>query len=368
VGSLASLNHSAASRRRALTLTETLALIPVIVVALAMSFPSLRQARARSRNDVCLDRLHAIAAAARQYASRDAADMMIPIPPIMGGEPGRLFNGFLGGFVWGGKSGVGLPDWVQFPGDLGSKYGTASGVGPATRPLNAILYPNGLKDAWSREQFNRDWATRDTILPLDSYRCPADDGPPGGAHCNDWVEHPGKSSFDYFGNSYAANNMVSSVDSSQHTEIRSISPLFRAVSRVPNPARTVAFEENIGHFAWAAKWEIEGCEWIGEGLDPGPTKAIRGWHGKNWTFNTAFIDGHGGVVQTYIEGTERSDGYAEHYRREQVFDDPLYQQAYKCVIIRGPGWQKDTFPAPDIGTGILRWYFSGRTSFLGCTG
>ena len=38
---------------------------------------------------------------------------------------------------------------------------------------------------------------------------------------------------------------------------------------------------------------------------------------------------------------------------------------YSCVIIRGPGWQKDTLPAPLIKTGIFNAGHA-RGSFGGC--
>jgi hypothetical protein len=134
------------------------------------------------------------------------------------------------------------------------------------------------------------------------------------------------------------------------------------------------YEENIGRFAWACRSELDaehdatgggGCLWIGEGVDPGPTKAVRGWHGKNWTYNRAFIDTHVETQAVYIEGTEDRDGYAHHYLNEVVFDDPAQLEALRCVIIRGPGWQKDTYPAPAIPTGLFH-DGRGRPSYEGC--
>jgi len=353
--------------RNGLTLIETLALIPTLVLAVAVTFPSLQRARSRSRNDVCVSRLKAIIGAARMYESGDPGDTMIPVHPVLGVPPGTHATQLqsLGANIWGGKSGIGNSGWVPYPGTLGSRWGTAAGVGPATRPMNAILYPSGFKDAFENGQFSRTRAAADTKLPLDAYRCPADDGPPGGAHCAEWVEGEGLSSFDHFGNSYAANNTLSAVAYSSLPELVSISPFFRSASRVPNPTRTIAYEENIGHFAWAARNEIPDCTWNGAGATLGPTKAVRGWHGKKWRFNNAFVDGRVDEVAVYIEGTEDAEGYAQHYRSEPAFDDPQLNASYKCVIIRGPGWQRDTLPAPEIGTGILRDYY-GRSALEGC--
>jgi hypothetical protein len=151
-------------------------------------------------------------------------------------------------------------------------------------------------------------------------------------------------------------------------ELRSNSPYLRPGARIPNPARTLAYEENIGRWAWACRREINDCFWIGEGVDPGATKALRGWHGKSWTYNSAFVDGHTATVKVYIEGTEDNEGYANHYRNEIVFPNDTNQQAYsRCIIVRGDGWQRDTLPADPIPTGVYRYYgSSGRTSYEGC--
>ena len=49
--------------------------------------------------------------------------------------------------------------------------------------------------------------------------------------------------------------------------------------------------------------------------------------------------------------------------RVHLFSDP--QRLHACVIIRGPGWQKDTMPAPLIKTDIFNAGHA-RGSFGGC--
>ena len=97
-----------------------------------------------------------------------------------------------------------------------------------------------------------------------------------------------------------------------------------------------------------------------------PTKVIRGWHGKDWTYNRAFVDGHAATQKVLLEGTEDSNGFFTHYRTEVVFPDNEERQIQvTCIIVRGSGWQKDTLPAPSIRTG-LNWDGNGRVSNGGC--
>ena len=130
------------------------------------------------------------------------------------------------------------------------------------------------------------------------------------------------------------------------------SPYMRPVSRVPTPSRTLYYEENIGRWAWSCKRELPECVAdLGlEGVDPGPTKSVRGWHGRDWTFNRAFVDAHADTQKIYLEGTEDQDGYALHYRNERIYKEGDGLLNHACIIVRGDGWQKDTLPADLRGT------------------
>jgi hypothetical protein len=160
--------------------------------------------------------------------------------------------------------------------------------------------------------------------------------------------------------------------------MHSNSPYLRPTTRVPTPARTLYYEENIGRFAWSARAEKPECvsSLSLQGVNPGPTKSIRGWHGRDWTFNRAFVDAHAETQKIYIEGTEDKDGYAQHYRSEFINGLPQFpgrggedndslNQSYQCIIVRGDGWQKDTFPAELVETG-LEWDGDGRPSYEKC--
>ena len=197
----------------AFTLIELLVVIAIIALLIAILLPSLEAARRASKKATCLAHIKNIATSSRVYESDDPQGWGIPVHP---GQYTQDTNDptFIGAYEWGGKSGIGQDDFVEAPGlpFLGSKYGTFAGYGPATRPMNDVLYPRGFKDN-TVPNFDRIGAGRDTTLDLDLYKCPADDGPPRGGHCQDWIEHSERSSFDHFGNSYAANLFMTATSS-----------------------------------------------------------------------------------------------------------------------------------------------------------
>lgn len=369
------------SIRNGFTLAELLAGASALALLLAALAPSLEDARNQTRNSVCLDRLRAIGAASLTYADSDPSGFSIPVHWRQYYQcddlaPGELCDNplFVGAYEWGGKSGIGGPYLDGAPNPERSRYSTAQGFGPTARPLNHVMYPHGFRDAWSGGVFNRRDGGTDTQLQLDAFRCPADDGPPLAAHCPDWVANPTRSSYDHFGTSFAANIFMTAPGGGG--EMRSNSPYLRPVSRVPNPARTLHYEENIGRWAWACKNEQLACvQNLGlEGVDPGPTKALRGWHGKDWTFNRVFIDAHAETQRIYLEGTEDSQGYAQHYFAEELLSYPPFGcgeqypgsfEQYLCIIVRGPGWQKDTMPSTPVCTGLLH-NTGGRPSYENC--
>lgn len=352
------------STDRAFTLIELLVVIAIIALLLAILLPSLESARRNAKRNACGAHIKNIATSARVYEADDPSGWAIPVHPQQFMQ-NTSSPTYVGAYEWGGKSGIGRPDFVAGSpptGEyafIGSKYGTKAGFGPGTRPMNTILYPSGFKDNLL-PVFDRTGALADTKLQLDLFKCPADDGPPRGGHCADWIDNPDRSSFDHFGNSYAANLFMIHAG---NDPMESNSPYLRPVTRVPVPARTLYFEENIGRWAWAARREI--CPIVQPGVDPGPTKAIRGWHGVDWTYNRAFVDGHAEYQKVYIEGSEDAGGYAQHYRVEKTLADPQEQSQYQCVIVRGAGWQKDTLPQKPIETGLL-YPGNGRPSYEDC--
>ncbi len=358
---------------RGFTLIELLVVIAIIALLISILLPSLEAARRQAKLNACLSHIKNIATSSRVYEADDASGWGIPVHPLQYDQDPNNPT-FVGAYEWGGKSGIGWDSWVggsSHP--LNSKYGTKAGFGPATRPMNDILYKGGFKDS-GPPNYDRIGAQRDTELELDLFKCPGDDGPPRGAHCQDWLEHSERSSYDHFGNSYAAN--VFMISTSGGGPMFSNSPYLRPTTRVPTPARTLYYEENIGRWAWSCKSELPECDFVGPGVDPGPTKSVRGWHGKDWTFNRSFVDAHAETQRIYEEGTEDSEGYANHYRNEKVGGLPQFpgtngasneqlNENYRCIIVRGDGWQKDTFPADLLVTG-LNFGGGGRPSYEGC--
>jgi prepilin-type N-terminal cleavage/methylation domain-containing protein len=356
------------------TLIELLVVIAIIALLISILLPSLEAARRQAKLNACLSHIKNIATSSRTYEADDPSGWGIPVHPGQYMQPENQPT-FVGAYEWGGKSGIGWPDWIPGLGALGSKYGTKAGFGPATRPMNAIIYKGGFKDFGpslsNPSNFDRMGATRDTELELDLFKCPGDDGPPRGAHCEDWLNNSERSSYDHFGNSYAANVFMTAPAGGG--EMKSNSPYLRPTTRVPTPARTLYYEENIGRWAWSCKAELPECESaLGlVGVDPGPTKALRGWHGKDWTYNRAFVDAHAETQKIYLEGTENADGYAQHYRNERLSSYPKWDgmegdfDTYQCIIVRGDGWQKDTMPADLIKTGLIK-SGGGRPSYENC--
>lgn len=380
--------------RSGFTLIELLVVIAIISLLIAILLPSLENARKQAKRAACMSSIKAIATTSRVYEADDEQGWGIPVHPMQRfcGD-GELMDPenvcttplYVGAYEFGGKSGIGRQGWPfsNYPiPELTSRYGTANGFGPGTRPMNKLLYgsmPNFGKfpPDGSLLDNNRTQATADTKLNLDVFKCPGDDGPPRGGHCNDWVsEGNGISSYDWFGTSYSANIFM--IGSTAGGQQQTNSPYMRPVTRIPTPSRTIYYEENIGRWAWAAKTDI--CSFL-PGVDVGPTKQLGGWHGQDWTYNRSFVDAHAEYQKIYIEGTEDSNGFANHYRNEVLSSYPLINDTMSpgcpqttdeytplqifCIIVRGQGWAKDTLPANLICTGIDH-DGDGRPSYEDC--
>jgi len=355
--------------RTGFTLVELLVIMAIILLLISMLLPSVERARSQSKRHKCENHLRGIAHASLTYAA-DNDDWAIPIHPRQYMQSTQNPT-YIGAYEWGGKSGNG-PGQRSAPGCEGPRYGTQCGFGPGTRPLNPVMYKGGFPDY--TDGTPEQWRS-DEKLHLGELKCPADDGPPQGGHCQDWINSGAVSSFDWFGTSYAANTFLVAISGGRNP-MYSNSPYLRPLSRIPAPANTLYYEENIGRWAWTSRNETSFCRSLGlPGTDPGPNKTVRGWHGRDWTYTRAFVDGHVQYQRILLEGTEDQDGYSNHYRNEDVWENCSRPNHFiwsndcttnnTCIVVRGDGWQKDCLPAPTIPTGLLS-PGDGRPAYEGC--
>ena len=239
----ASVDRACTGRRRTgFTLIELLVVIAIIALLISILLPSLEAARRQWKQAACLAHIKNVATSSRVYEADDEQGFGIPIHPLQFQQNNNAPS-FIGAYEWGGKSGIGSPGFAEGPTEgeyawITSKYGTKFGMGPDSRPLNHILYPSGFKDNLHTPMgFDRGGAFLDTTLTLDLFKCPADNGPPRGAHCQDWIDHSERSSFDHFGNSYAANIFMTAAGQG-NVPMFSNSPYMRPTTLLPTPPRT----------------------------------------------------------------------------------------------------------------------------------
>lgn len=340
-----------AVRRRAVSLAEVCVVIAAVATALALASQSARAVRASSKQSVCAHRLGQVVESAIVYAAIDSGENIIPAHAL-GLTNSRHYDNpwYIDGHAYGGKSGAGRSNFCALN---AGKYGTRCGVGPATRPLNKIIYGDIFPDYKEGTDEQR---LSDTRLVLEPYICPADSGY-GGAHCSDW-SYTALTSYDFFGTSFVANVFVYGSSNGQGT-IKSAGPYLRPVSTVPDPARTIAYWENVGGFAWAVREDP--CDFL-PGVDPHtPNDTVGGWHGKDWTYNSAFVDGH--VDSIYMHSF--SPHPETSYPLNPGGGGGTYNY-YRCVMVRGDNWQLDVLPAEPVDTVSLSP--GGRPSYAACVG
>ena len=321
--------------RRAASLPEVIASVVATVVLMATVLPALATVAREGKSGQCLSNLGRIAHATAVYSAMDPGEAALPVHGLQLEQDSRNPS-FIGAYEWGGKSGIGKLS-ISTVDVLTSRYGTFAGFGPASRPLNKIIFKEPFSDY--KKLDDRAGMMEDTQLDLPTFRCPSDIGY-AGVHFPDFRDE-GHTSYDHFGTSYTANMFMIS---SGGGPMFSNSPYLHKVPQIPDPATTLAYYENCGRYAWSAGAMNKDCLFIGSGI-PG---TVRGWHGADWIFNAAFIDGHIGSI--YMRGFHNPDIAVGGF--------------FQCIIVRGDGWQKDTLPAPLVATG-LPFPGHGRPSWEG---
>jgi len=328
------------------------AIVALGMLAVAL-VPALAATRAGSKEDRCFANLMRIGFANAVYASRELSDPALPVHGWWA-RPRADWHHYPGAYEWGGKSGVGIEGYVDYPGVLGARYGSLAGFGPPTRPLNAILYKTEFASVYQDGSFSREQAVKDVQLDLPEVRCPSDTGYTG-IHFPQFRDSK-LSSYDFFGTSYTANMFMVHAPGGvlgpdfEYGEIGSNSPFLHRLSELTHVDRTLAYYENVGRYAWSAGPTPTDCvDIVGSEILPGP---VTGWHGETWVFNGVFIDGHADRI------------FMRSFDNPQVHEDGDAQRGHRCIIIRGENWNKDTLPVPFART-RMTYSGVGRPSFEG---
>ena len=341
-------------RRIGFTLVELLVVISIIALLIAILLPSLAKAREQTKQTMCMTNLRGIAEAGLTYAAEDKNENPIPAHPLMFSAGADYEELSIARFTFGGKSGIGPTQ-----GSSQAVLGTGQGCGPATRPLNRTIYKSEFPDY--RREPNR-WA-EDAQLDLKIYKCPSDKGYPGGVLMESFL--PWNTSaeqritaYNYFGNSYTGQLMwVHYIGGNPHDKLMSNTCFMRPLSRVPNPTRTVLFQEIGAKDAF--KYErVEDQDPCDPCIVPDKNcirgdeslkNIAHGWHKKDWFFNNVFTDGHAEFL--HIRGSYCEDVVG--FTGEGCCGkDTGENGSDRRIIVRGPRWQLDCLPSPPIVTTI----------------
>lgn len=329
--------HSAhCPRYRALTLIELCVCLSGISLLVAVAAPTLRSARQTSQLTACQHKLGRIQQATLIYAAADPDENAIPI-----GLAEIRDTTYTSPYSYGGRSGQGPTLDAN-----NSVFGGSSLflMGSPHRPLNAVLYKHALPQPPVISGFP-DWSF-DTRLDLRAYDCPADVGFPG-MHQKGWKQ-TGLSSYQYFGTSYAAATMF--IWNGPGSVIKSASIWGHAVSRIPVPSATLSYYESAAQYALYAdnpSLDQTGCSWP---FSMGSLIA-HGWHGSDFRFNVAAVDGS--VANVEMRG----------YGRAPAGTVCSPQVVCTCITVRFGEWRLDVGPASLVPTAKVQMNYDPNGIF-----
>ena len=131
--------------------------------------------------------------------------------------------------------------------------------------------------------------------------------------------------------------------------VKTLTSFMRPFARIPTPSNTLLYREANARFAW--KWSDPSSGFTGCNLVDGQGGYTMGWHGRRWTFNACFVDGHAAVIKmqgVQLPPPNLGSTYPEWRRPAGT---SLYDY-WKCLTFRGDGWQLDTLPSPPIEIGV----------------
>ena len=334
-------NSPTCGTRRGLTVVELAVVGACVGLLVAIGVPALSQTRERGMQTVCLKNLMTLAHAAAAYSTDDTLGSIIPINKEIYRSP---LDSPKNQFEWGGKAGIGAGVWEDNPPQSIPRsfdsilvgYSTKKIRGPAHRPLNPYVYKQKFTDhsGLLSGGYNRPAAREDTQLELPEFHCPADVGAIAGYHYYALIKGPvTETIYNHTGNSYISDTIIqpdpTDLDPSHADRVYSWGTQFRPVSDMPNPAKTIMFQEEQNSVAWL-------------GSEP-PAFHSRSWHGR-MDYNTmAFIDGHAAVINMFIPRMMPAmlPGYTEQ-EINTLYDD--------YILIRTSEWQLDCLPAKPILT------------------